>query len=339
MSNAARKYNAEPGEPLLGGFQSLKAAQEIVQHQADSLKHLAKNIPADFHLAVEALLQCEGCVIVTGMGKAGWIGQKLSASLASTGTRSHFLHPAEAIHGDLGRIGTSDVVLALSNSGETGEIVTLLPTLHKFEIPLISITAKMDSTLARSSNLILNYGKVAESGHLGLAPSTSTTMMLALGDALALTVSHAKSFQAVDFARFHPGGSLGRRLSRVEEIMRPSESCRVSLESETVRQIYIGHQGQTRRAGVVMLIDKAGILTGIFTDSDLARLLERQQDSQFDSPIADVMTKAPHTIERGTRTEIAIETLACHNISELPVIDHSGKPIGLIDITDVVNIS
>ena len=324
--------------PVVSGFSRVQSAHMIIQQQAESLSSLSNKIPADFSATIDLMLACRGCVIVTGIGKAGWIGQKISASLASTGTRSHFLHPAEAIHGDLGRISPDDVVLAFSNSGETSELVTLLPTLNKIDVPLISITASTDSTLARHSKLVLNYGTVTESGHLGLAPSTSTTMMLAMGDALALTISDAKTFQAEDFARFHPGGSLGRRLARVEEIMRPIASCRTASEQETVREIYVRYQSEKRRAGAVMIVDAEGMLTGIFTDSDLARLLERQKDSQFDCPIVDVMTREPLTVARGSRTEIAIETLACRNISELPVVSGSGKPIGLIDITDVVNI-
>jgi arabinose-5-phosphate isomerase len=334
MSSSARKL-----QPVVGGFGRIHSAKAIVEQQAQALEQLAAGIPADFDAAIELLLNTQGSVIVTGMGKAGWIGQKISASLASTGTRSHFLHPAEAIHGDLGRIAADDIVLALSNSGETGEIVTLLPTLNKFDIPVIAITARAESTLGQHATLVLDYGKVPESGHLGLAPSTSTTVMLALGDALALTVSDAKTFQADDFAKFHPGGSLGRRLSMVEEIMRPIDKCRLAVETETIREVYIRHQGESRRTGAVMVVSTSGKLTGIFTDSDLARLLERQQDFQFDNPIAEVMTNNPHTIERGTRTELAIETLACRNISELPVICADQKPIGLIDITDVVNIA
>lgn len=319
-------------------FERVRHASQIIRHQADAISEMAKNVPANFDLAVELMLGCRGSVIVTGMGKAGWIGQKISASLASTGTRSHFLHPAEAIHGDLGRIGADDLLLAFSNSGETLEIVTLLPSIKSIGIPLIAITAKPESTLSQHADLVLDYGKKPESGHLGLAPSTSTTMMLVLGDAIALTLSKERKFQAQDFAKFHPGGSLGRRLALVEEIMRPINQCRVAVENESVRSIYVRNQSESRRSGAVMVISESGKLTGLFTDSDLARLLERQQDSQFDQPICEVMTRGPMNVQQGTRTEVAIETLACRNISELPVVDSNNQPIGLIDITDVVSL-
>lgn len=318
-------------------FERVSHASRIVQQQADAVRELAAKLPADFDLAVELMLSCRGNVIVTGMGKAGWIGQKISASLASTGTRSHFLHPAEAIHGDLGRVGPDDLVLVLSNSGETSEIVTLLPSFCSVNVPIIAMTAKRDSTLGKHADLVLNYGKTTESGHLGLAPSTSTTLMLVLGDALALTLSNERKFQPVDFAKYHPGGSLGRRLALVEEVMRPLHQCRTAIEHETVRSIYIRNRSESRRSGAVMVMSKSGTLKGLFTDSDLARMLEKQQESQLDDSISAVMTHGPLTVPKGTRTEVAIETLACRNISELPVVDGTGKPIGMIDITDVVN--
>ena len=330
MSNAAKQRNAIP-------FERVHCAAEIVAQQAAAVERLAKHIPVEFSLAIELMLGCQGSIIVTGMGKAGWIGQKVSASLASTGTPSHFLHPAEAIHGDLGRISKNDLVLAFSNSGETGEIITLLPSVRRIGVPLIAITAKRDSTLSNHADLVLDYGKTAESGHLGLAPSTTTTLMLVLGDAITLTLSNERQFQPQDFAKFHPGGSLGRRLSLVEEVMRPLNQCRVAVEHETVRDIYVRSQSESRRSGAVMVVSESGKLSGVFTDSDLARLLERQQDSQLDQPISEVMTHGPVTVSSGSRVEVAVETLACRNISELPVIDAYDQPLGLIDITDVVN--
>jgi arabinose-5-phosphate isomerase len=320
-------------------FEIVRNAKAILTHQSAAIARVADRVPADFAAAVEAVANCQGCVIVTGMGKAGWIGQKISASLASLGTASHFLHPAEAIHGDLGRIRSGDVVLALSNSGETAEIVNLLPRIESFGVSIIAMTSKLDSSLANHASLVLDFGRVDESCHLGLAPSASTTVMLALGDALALSVSQLRAFQATDFVKFHPGGSLGVKLSMVTEMMRPLASCRVASETETVREIYVTHRGEKRRSGVVLLTNELGELSGIFTDSDLAKLLERQQDNQFDGPIADVMTHQPITVASTERTSVAIEILASRNISELPVVDHRNRPQGLIDITDVVSLS
>ena len=322
----------------LSQFDVLRMARDILKCEAEALLKLSGQLPADFYDAVQMILECEGSVIVTGMGKAGWIGQKISASLASTGTRSHFLHPAEAFHGDLGRIGPRDIILALSNSGESSEIVQILPSLGKFNTPVVAITSQANSTLAKFSDLVLDYGKTMEAGHLGLAPSTTTTLMLAVGDALALVCAKQREFRDIDFARFHPGGSLGKKLTLVEDLMRPLEHCRVAEEQETIREVYVRHGGQDRRVGVILIVNRNGQLAGLFTDSDLARMLERQQDRLFDCEICELMTRQPVTVTVGTRTHVAIETLACRNISELPVIDANGKLVGLIDITDVVNV-
>ena len=319
-------------------LQPFRIAQQVIQAEANALTKLANHLPADFPDAVDIVTNCEGCVIVCGIGKAGWIGQKVSASLASTGTRSHFLHPSEAMHGDLGRIAPNDVVLMFSNSGETAEVLQILPTLAAFEIPLIAVTSKTTSTLAKQAAAVLDYGKYHEACSLGLAPSTTTTVMLALGDALALVVSETKGFKATDFAKFHPGGSLGLRLSRVEEIMRPVAECRVAKETETIRQLYIRLCGPSRRSGAILITNETGSLTGLFTDSDLARMLEREQDAKFDSPVSTVMTHNPITVEVGSKTLAAVDVLATRNISELPIVDKHNRPQGLIDITDVVGL-
>lgn len=319
-------------------FEHIRQAREILLNQAKAIHTVGENVPADFPLAAELIAGCRGAVIVIGIGKAGWIGQKISASLASTGTASHFLHPSEALHGDLGRIKPDDIVLVLSNSGETAEIVNLLPRVKDLGVATVAITATLDSTLARHAAAVIDFGNVKESGHLGLAPSASTTVMLAIGDALALTVSRFKDFRATDFAKFHPGGSLGLKLSNVTEVMRPISSCRIGLDTDTVRNLFVSQGGARRRSGVVMLIGQSGELTGIFTDSDLAKLLERQQDDLFDGPVSHVMTTEPITIDAGERTSVAIEILAARNISELPVVDSQGRPVGLVDITDIVSL-
>lgn len=332
-------FPVESQGDALSSFEQLQFATEVIRTEAEALSQLASQVPTELCDAVAMVLSCTGAVIVTGVGKAGWVGQKVSASLASTGTPSHFLHPAEAFHGDLGRVQPNDLILAFSNSGETNEVLQLLPSFEKFGNSIIAITGKPESTLATKAAVSLCYGKQPEVCHLGLAPSTSTTLMLALGDALTLVTSKSRNFTASQFAKFHPGGSLGKKLSHVEDIMRPIAECRVALESETVRDIYVRAGGGARRAGVVLVTDGGGCLTGIFTDSDLARLLERQQDNLFDSSICDVMTKSPVTISAGSKTMLAIETLACRNLSELPVIDREGKPTGLVDITDVVSLA
>ena len=251
---------------------------------------------------MKLLFTCKGCAIVTGMGKAGLIGQKIAATLSSTGTRAHFLHPAEAFHGDLGRVHPDDVVVMLTQSGETAEVVQLLPSLRDFGVPLVAITASHSSTVGRAATVVIELGELEEVCSLGLAPSTSTTAMLAVGDALALVVSKMRNFQADDFARFHPGGALGRRLSRVDDLMRPLAECRQASDALTVREVIVACSKPGRRTGAIMLTDDAGRLTGLFTDSDLARLFERRDEAALDRPIRDVMVaKADHGAQRHAR--------------------------------------
>ncbi len=328
----------EKPQILETNFERLQAASEILLKESQILQHLAKNVPLGLAEAVQCLAACTGAVIVTGMGKAGWIGQKISASLASTGTRSHFLHPAEAVHGDLGRIAKDDWVLALSNSGETAELTLILPNLKRTAAGIISITAHDESTLGRASDVVIDFGSIQEACHLGLAPSTSTTAMVALGDALALVLSRARQFGVMDFAQFHPGGSLGKKLSNVEDIMRSIEKCRVAKETERVRDIYVRSSVSQRRVGVILIVDIEKKLTGIFTDSDLARLLERRNEAALDGAIGQVMTGNPISIAAGQRAEEAVKILSARNISELPVVDQAKRPIGIIDITDVISL-
>ena len=322
----------------MSSFEKVKLARDVILAEIAALNELAERLPADIAKAADQLAACHGSVIVVGVGKAGWIGQKLSATLASTGTRSHFVHPSEAMHGDLGRIGPDDLVLALSNSGETEELLQILPSLKSRGTQVVSMTATADNSLARHSDLVLDFGKFREACPLGLAPTTSTTVMLAMGDALAMVVMKIKSLQPHDFARHHPGGSLGRKLSGVDEIMRPIEECRLARQRMTVREVYVELAGPRRRAGAVVLVDDQGKLSGIFTDSDLARLLERGRDQALDSPIERVMTRNPAFVSSGSQAMVAVEILASLNISELPVVDECNRPLGLIDVTDVVGL-
>lgn len=319
-------------------FECLRTAREIVRSELKAIQHLADHLPVSLYEAVDLMIHCRGSVIVTGIGKAGWIGQKISASLASTGTRSHFLHPSEAMHGDLGRIGDEDLVLVLSNSGNTPEVTQILGAIRKRQLPIIALTSTPQNELAEMADVVLDYGKVSEACHLGLAPSTSTTLMLVLGDALCLVTAQRRQFTPQDFVTFHPGGTLGLRLSRVEEIMRPLRSCRIASQDLTVRQVFTQFASRQRRSGAVLLTDLSGKLTGVFTDSDLARLLEQQRDACLDQPISDVMTQQPKTVVFGSPTPEAVNLLAEFNISELPVVDQQGCPLGVIDITDVLNL-
>ena len=336
MSAEAQSQPGEGANDPAGHIEQLRMASEVLSAEAAAIRELAKNIPASFPSALELLQRTAGNVIVTGMGKAGLIGQKLSATLSSTGTASHFLHPSEAVHGDLGRVQQGDIVLALSYSGETEEILRLLPTIRNIPVPIISITSRADSSLGLQSSVTLPLGDLEEACPLGLAPTTTTAVMLALGDALALVLSQIKGFCQDDFARCHPAGNLGRRLARVADVMRPLDECRVALESHTVRKVFVAASLPGRRTGAIMLVDNEGRLTGIFTDSDLAKLLEQNQENSLDRHVAEVMTREPITVDLNTMMEEAIEILATRRISELPVIDSSGQPRGILDITDAI---
>jgi arabinose-5-phosphate isomerase len=320
----------------LSRFEQLRLARDVLRAEGDALLALAGRLPEEFCDAVELLFSCAGSVVVTGMGKAGLIGQKLAATLASTGTNSQYLHPGEAVHGDLGRVQSRDVILALSFSGETEELVRLLPAFRQARTPIVAITGNPRSTLGTAATTTLELGPLREACPLGLAPTTSTTAMLALGDALAIVLSRLRQFSSEDFAKFHPGGNLGRKLARVDEIMRRLADCRMALQTQSVREVLITASKPGRRTGAIMLVDETGGLTGVFTDSDLARLLETRNETALDQPIHSVMTRAPTTVSAGSLMTAAVDLLVQRRISELPVVDDQGKPAGLIDITDVV---
>lgn len=322
----------------LSPFERIRAGRQILRDEAQAILQLADTLDSEFARAAEMVAECAGAVIVTGMGKAGSIGQKISATLRSTGTRSAFLHPAEAIHGDLGMLGDQDVILALSQSGETDEITRLLDCVSTQSLPIIAITARSDSSLGRASEVVLELGRMREACPLGLAPSTSTTSMLALGDALALVASQMRGFRREDFARLHPGGNLGRMLSNVDRHMRPRSDCRIASAALSAREVFVEVSRPGRRSGAIMLLDDEGRLAGIFTDSDLARLFETKREGDLDLPIRDLMTARPKTIHSGAPMHEAVALMADRKISELPVIDADGRAVGLLDITDIVGL-
>lgn len=314
----------------------VRLGRDVLEAEAGAIGRLARRLDRSFVRAAELLYDLRGSVIVTGVGKAGLIGRKIAATLASTGTRAHFLHPAEAMHGDLGRIGADDAVLILSYSGETSEVTQLLPALAARGVPMIVVTKDRHSAAGRAADIVLELGPIAEACLLGLAPSSSTAAMLAVGDALALVVSRLRGFQPEDFARFHPGGSLGRRLSRVDDHMRTLDACRVAPDSATIREVLVGCGKPGRRSGAIMLTDGNGRLSGVFTDSDLARLFEQHREAVLDDPISNVMSPAPRTADSGTMLEDALGEMARSKLSELPVVDAGRRPIGMLDVTDVV---
>lgn len=334
MSHALGVPRTDP----LSKDQQLDYAREIINLEAHTLVQLASRLDDRFTAAVSLLEQCQGLVVTSGMGKAGDIARKITGTLTSTGSRSVFLDPAGAIHGDLGVVQSGDVLIMFSQSGETEEVVRLLPSIHETGAALIAITAKSESTLGKAATIVLELGAVQEACSLGLAPSTSTTAMAAIGDALALVTSRLQEFTPEQFARNHPGGSLGRRLAKVSQHMRSLDQCRVAPDQQTVRDVMIVASRPGRRTGAVLLVDANNKLTGIFTDSDLARLFEQRRDDALDRPIAEVMTADPRTVPDGARLSDAMKIMAERKISELPVVSDEGLPLGIVDITDVLGL-
>lgn len=315
-------------------------AESVITEEGQAVLGLLELVrqPA-FEEVVRLILECSGSVIVSGMGKAGIVGNKISATLASTGTASHFLHPAEAVHGDLGRVQTNDIVLALSHSGESEEIVRLIEPLKQREIKLISVVGDPKSRLAIHSDIVLSMGMLTEACPLGVAPSVSTTCLLALGDALALTTMKSREFGAEDYARFHPAGALGRKLLTVGQTMwfTPDEPLPVANLGDTVEQM-LSKNEMTKRRGAVMVIRPDGKLAGIITDADIRRLLEKTGAGAFSVKCSDLMTP---DCKRVTEETLAAEAMAIfhkYRIDELPVVNAAGKPVGLIDVQDIVAI-
>jgi arabinose-5-phosphate isomerase len=322
----------------LAGPRSLDLARQILRAEATALNDVAERLDDGFVRAVDLLAAAGGRVAVTGVGKSADVGAKIVGTLNSTGTRAYLLDATKAMHGDLGMVHPDDVALVLSHSGESEEIVRLLPPLAELAAAVIALTGHGNSALAKAATVALVYGAVVETCPLELAPSTSTTVMLALGDALAFVLSDRRQFSAEEFARYHPAGSLGRKLARVEAVMRRGVEVRQALADDTVRAVFSRTRSTGRRTGAVMLTDAGGRLCGLFTDSDLARLFERRGDAAIDRPIREVMTAGPITVPVGARVAEALEILRRYKISELPVVDADGRPVGLVDITDLIGI-
>ncbi|MBY0396257.1 MAG: KpsF/GutQ family sugar-phosphate isomerase [Thermoleophilia bacterium] len=330
--------SAPAASEALSEAEGLAFAREVLRIEAEALRLVRDRLGVSIARAADLIYRGGGSVIVTGMGKAGLVGQKLAATLASTGTRAFPLHPAEAVHGDLGRIRADDVVIALSQSGETEEVVRLLPALRRLGAIVVAITERPGSSLGRAADLCIALGPLEEACPLGLAPSASTTAMMAVGDALALLVSRLRDFRAEDFALYHPAGSLGRKLARVEDVMRTGRQLRRSAPDRTVREALVARTGPRRRTGAVLIVDEDERLLGIFTDSDLARLFEQRREADLDRPIGDVMTRNPVQTAVGAPLGDAVAAMQARKISELPVVDRAGRLAGLVDLTDLIGL-
>ncbi len=324
--------------PMTSASDALDFARDVLRTEAAAVGSLVESLDIHFERAVRMVLDCPATVLVSGIGKAGHIARKLSATLASTGTPSHFLSPTDAAHGDLGSIRKGDLLLLLSSSGESEEILQLLNFVKTLGHPIIALTATRNSSLGSLADITVAMGKITEACPLGLAPSASTTAMLAMGDALALTVMHLRKFTADDFAVFHPAGQLGRKLIRVKEAMtfRIGENLPVASDRLTVRQVLHSVSTIKRRSGAVILTADSGKMTGIFTDGDLRRLLTDDDGHNLNQPVRKVMKTNPKRVHADQLATEAMAIMRQHRIDELPVVDDEDRPVGLIDVQDLV---
>ncbi len=315
----------------------LEYGRSIIREEITALSCVAEMLDARFLRAVDTILELQpgSRIVVSGIGKAGFIAMKLSGTLASIGFPSFYLHPADAVHGDLGRFTKHDIALLLSNSGETSEVLRLLPALKQTGSYIISMTSCATSTLGRHSDLVLEMGKFPEAGPLGLAPTTSTTAMLALGDALAMTLVYRKGFTREEFAAFHPGGDLGRSLMLISEIMRTGDAHCV-LHFATITRKGLHSITETRgRPGAAAIVDDNGMLIGIFTDGNLRRHLE--QDTSFlDKPIGETCSRNPLTVMPTQLAQEASRIIQERKVDQLIVVDEAQAPVGLVDIQDLL---
>lgn len=314
---------------------------EALRTEADAVGRFAERVAADavpsLHAALDLLETCRGHVVVSGMGKSGLVGAKISASLSSLGQPSHFVHPAEAVHGDLGSIRADDIVMLLSWSGETQEVVALGSILKLDGIPTVGLSSRAGSSLARVSTVHIDLGDLTEACPLNLAPTASTTLTLAVGDALALALAQRRDFGKDDFHKHHPGGMLGAGLRPVTEVLRfrVGKNLATVPDTTSVREA-LRAAGEGRRAGAIVLVDAAGRLSGIFTDGDLRRHVNGGGLAALDAPIAGVMTRHPATLSTASLVRDAVQLIQEKRLDEIPVVDLDGKPVGLVDVQDLI---
>jgi arabinose-5-phosphate isomerase len=312
---------------------SQEIARRVLRIEAQALNDLCGRLNGSFDRAVELLLGCDGRVVVTGMGKSGLIGKKISGTLSSTGTPSFFLHPAEALHGDLGMLARGDALLAISYGGETPEILNLLETLKRLEMPIVTMTGKERSTLAEASEVVLDVSVKEEACTLNLAPTASTTVAMALGDALAIALLERRGFQPDDFAALHPAGRLGKRLLRVEHLMHKGETMpRVAPDTPMPATF---HEMSAKKLGMTTVTTEDGKLAGIITDGDLRRLMEKHGGATLSMTAGDCMIRTPQTIGPGLLASEALNLMEKRKITSVVVVDGEGRVLGVVHLHDL----
>lgn len=309
-------------------------ARAVIELEANGILAMSDRLGAEFEQAIELLMQCPGKVVVTGMGKSGHIATKIAATLASTGTPAFFVHPAELRHGDFGMLEERDIVVALSSSGETQEIKQVLDSIKRLGLKLISLTGNLESSLAKASDVVLDVGVEREACPLNLAPTSSTTAALAMGDAIALVLMSQKGFEKEDFARSHPGGNLGKQLLSVSDVMR--SGMQVPAVSLGADHSVVLEEIDQKRLGFTTVVDDEGRLHGIITDGDLRRSLVRFGVDVFSKTASELMTKNPKTISSDCLAVAALKLMEKHSIADLLILDEQQRPIGLIDLKDLL---
>lgn len=314
----------------------LEEARAVIEAESRAVLGLRNQLGGAFADVVQRVLACRGRVVVTGMGKSGLVGQKISATLASTGTPSLYLHAAEATHGDMGRITAQDIVVVLSNSGESEEIVRLIRPIKALGATLVAMTGDPGSNLARHADLCLCIGDVAEACPMGLVPTASTTAMMVLGDALAMCLFNHRGFGREEYARFHPGGPLGRKLMKVAEVMRADQENPVVTEQTSVRRALAVMTETPGRPGATSVVDEKGHIAGFFTDGDLRRWLEHA-DFSLDWSVCKVMHRNPKTVGPGQLVVEAARILRENKIDQVPVVDADSRVVGLLDVQDLLS--
>ena len=319
-------------EPF-GSADVLKVARRVLEAEADAVRALVDRLDDRFERAVSLVQTCRGRVVVTGMGKSGLVGKKLAATLASTGTPALFLHPAEGVHGDLGMLVRGDLVIALSNSGETEELLALVPAIKRLAVPLIVLTGRVASRLAQLADLILDVSVQEEACPMNLTPTSSAVAALALGDALAIAVLTRRGIGPDDVARFHPGGSIGRGLVRVSELMHRSDEVPVVEDSAPLELVI--REMSAKRLGCTGVVDARGRLRGIVTDGDLRRAAERGA-GRLPPTATEVMTARPKTVGRDELAVTALELMERHSITQLFIVDDEGRPDGILHLHDLL---
>jgi arabinose-5-phosphate isomerase len=312
---------------------SLETARRVLKIEAQAIEDVLARLDASFEKAVELLFRCKGRVVVTGMGKSGLIGRKISATLSSTGTPSFFLHAAEALHGDLGMLARGDAMLAVSYGGETEEIVRLLEALKRLEMPLVTLTGHTKSTLAEASDVVLDVSVREEACSMNLAPTASTTVAMAVGDALAVSLLERRDFRPDDFAALHPGGRLGKKLLRVEHLMHAGAA--LPRVSTTTPMTDVFHEMSAKKLGMTTVTEADGRLAGILTDGDLRRLMEKHRGAVLEMRAGDGMTKNPQTIGPHVLASEALNVMEKRKITSVVVVDEAQGVLGVVHLHDL----